>query len=96
MVSLDDLHARIPLAEIASKLGAEEDDVGRAIHTLVPLLLSGLHQTSHVTQHADEIESAANARAAPGLLDAGGGVDRFDEGDGNQAVATLLARTSIR
>lgn len=88
MPGLDDLFAQIPTADIASKLGADENEVDNTIRTLVPVLLGGLQQNSEDPEHASKIESAAtNAR---GLLDAGGGVDKVDERDGHQAVATLF------
>ncbi|OBH05563.1 MULTISPECIES: DUF937 domain-containing protein [unclassified Mycobacterium] len=81
MAGLDDLYAQIPTSEIASRLGADEDDVDNAVHTLVPLLLGGLQQNSQDPEHASRIESMATSHAAPGLLDVGGG---------QQAVATLF------
>jgi Bacterial protein of unknown function (DUF937) len=75
MASLDDLYAQVPTSEIASKLGADEAEVDNAVHTLVPVLLSGLQQ---------------NAPAARGLLDAGGGLNQVDQSDGHQAIATLF------
>ena len=72
------------------KLGADEGEVDSAIHTLVPVLLSGLQHNSEDPEHASKIESAASTHAARGLLDAGGGVDQVDESDGHQAVATLF------
>jgi hypothetical protein len=90
LAGLDDLYAQIPTSEIASKLGADEGEVDSAIHTLVPVLLSGLHQNSQDPEHADRIESAANSQAARGLLDAGGGLDQVDEGDGHTAIASLF------
>jgi hypothetical protein len=90
MAGLDDLYAQIPTSEIANKLGADEGEVDNAVHTLVPALLSGLQQNSQDPEHADRIESAATSHAARGLLDAGGGLDKVDESDGHQAVATLF------
>lgn len=90
MAGLDDLYAQIPTSEIANKLGADQTQVENAIHTLVPVLLGGLHQNSQDPESASKIESAASDHAASGLLDAGGGVDQVKEGDGHQAVATLF------
>ena len=90
MAGLDDLYAQIPTSDIANKLGADEGEVSSAIHTLVPVLLSGLQHNSEDPEHASKIESAASTHAARGLLDAGGGVDQVDESDGHQAVATLF------
>jgi hypothetical protein len=90
MAGLDDLYAQIPTSEIADKLGADQGEVDNAIHTLVPVLLGGLHENSQDPEHASKIESAATSHAASGLLDAGGGVDQVNEGEGHQAVATLF------
>jgi len=90
MAGLDDLYAQIPTSDIASKLGADQGEVDKAVHTLVPVLLSGLQHTSQDPEHASRIEDAASGHAARGLLDAGGGVDQVDEQDGHQAVATLF------
>ncbi|MCV6964659.1 hypothetical protein BST27_12560 [Mycobacterium intermedium] len=90
MAGLDDLYAQIPTTEIAAKLGADESEVDHAVHTLVPVLLSGLEQSSQDPEHAGKIESAASSQAARGLLDAGGGLDQVDESEGHQAVATLF------
>ena len=90
MAELDDLYAQIPTSDIAAKLDADQGEVEKAVHTLVPVLLSGLQHNSQDPEHASKIESAANGHAARGLLDAGGGVDQVDEEDGHQAVATLF------
>jgi hypothetical protein len=94
MAGLDDLYAQIPTSEIASRLGVDEAEVDKTVHTLVPVLVSGLHQHSQDPEQASRIESAASSQAARGLLDVGGGLDpnlgRVDEGDGHQAIATLF------
>ncbi|WP_205873841.1 DUF937 domain-containing protein [Mycobacterium camsae] len=90
MAGLDDLYAQIPTSDIASKLGADQGEVDKAVHTLVPVLLSGLQHNSQDPEHASKIEDAASGHAARGLLDAGGGVEHVDEEGGHQAVATLF------
>lgn len=90
MAGLDDLYAQIPTSDIASKLGADQGEVDKAVHTLVPVLLSGLQHNSQDPQHASKIEDAASGHAARGLLDADGGVKNVSEEDGHQAVATLF------
>jgi len=90
MAGLDDLYTQIPTSEIATKLGVDEGEVVSAVHTLVPILLSGLHQNAQDPQRAERIESAATSHAASGLLDAGGGVGQVGETDGHQAIATIF------
>lgn len=81
MAGLDDLYAQIPTSEIAAKLGIDETEVDGAVHRLVPVLLTGLHQNAQDPESAGKIQSAATTHAARGLLDAG---------DGQQAVATIF------
>ncbi|OBK19513.1 DUF937 domain-containing protein [Mycobacterium asiaticum] len=93
MADLDDLYQRIPTAELATRLGTDQAEIDKAVHTLVPVLLSGLQQHSEDPEHAGKIESAASGHAARGLLDAGGGgptLDQVDENDGHQTVSTLF------
>jgi hypothetical protein len=86
MADLDDLYAQISASDIAGKIGADEGEVDTAIHTLVPVVLTGLRHNSRDPENASKIESAASTQAARGLLDAG----QVGEGDGHQAVATLF------
>src|SRR5689334_21769626 len=90
MAGLDELFNQIPTAEIARKLGADENDVDGAVKTLVPLLVGGLRQNAQDPGHAAGIESAAGAHAASGLLDGGVSVDQVDEADGAKAVAKIF------
>ena len=53
MAGLDDLFNQIPVADIASKLGADQGEVTQAIKTLVPTLLGSLQENVQ----ADDIDS---------------------------------------
>jgi hypothetical protein len=86
MAGLDDLYSQIPISDIANKLGASQGDVEKAVHTLVPALLTGMQQNAEDPENVSKIESAATSHAARGLLDVGGG----ESGDGHQAVASLF------
>lgn len=91
MAGLDDLYDKIPSAEIASKLGADETEVDNAVHTLVPVLLTGLDQhSSQDPEHADRIGAITASYASRGLLDAGGALDEVDHHGGHRAIATLF------
>ncbi|MGK2853784.1 MAG: DUF937 domain-containing protein [Microbacteriaceae bacterium] len=57
MAGLDDLFAQIPVAGIAAKLGADQDEVNNAIRTLVPALVGGLQ----ANVAADDIDSTDRA-----------------------------------
>ncbi len=91
MAGLDDLFNQIPVADIASKLGADPSEVNQAIHTLVPTLLGTLHENVH----ADDIDSTHLEKAVvdegeSDLLDGGVNVDQLDESQGNNLVASLF------
>ena len=90
MAGLDELFNEIPTQDIAKKLGADEGEVNSAVQTLVPLLVGGLQQNAQDPAHASNIESAAGAHAASGLLDGGVSVDQVDENDGSKAIAKIF------
>ncbi len=93
MADLEDLFAQIPTADIASQLGVGESTVDSAVQQLVPVLVGGLRQNAQDPDHASAIESAADDHAARGLLDSGGGIDRVNHADGQQAIARIFGST---
>ena len=91
MAGLDDLINQIPVADIASKLGADQSEVSQAIQTLVPTLLGTLHENVQAEDiDSAELESAVVAEGGSDLLDGGVNVDQIDEGQGNQLIASLF------
>jgi hypothetical protein len=91
MSDLDDLISQIPVADIASKLGANEGEVNNAIRTLVPALVGGVQQNV-VTKDIDSrgLESAVTQQGASGLLDGGVSVDQVDAKQGDQFVSKIF------
>ncbi|MUL83584.1 MULTISPECIES: DUF937 domain-containing protein [unclassified Mycolicibacterium] len=91
MAGLDDLFAQIPVADIASKLGADEGEVNAAIKTLVPALVGGVAENVHADNiDSSDLESAVSAQGASGLLDGGVAVDQVDAHEGNQIVSKIF------
>ncbi|HOB49821.1 MAG TPA: DUF937 domain-containing protein [Mycobacterium sp.] len=91
MAGLDDLINQIPVADIASKLGADQGEVSQAIATLVPTLLGSLQENVQAEDiDSSNLESAVVAEGESDLLDGGVNVDQVDEGQGNQLVASLF------
>ncbi|MCB0924588.1 MAG: DUF937 domain-containing protein [Mycobacterium sp.] len=91
MAGLDDLINQIPVADIASKLGADQGEVSQAIATLVPTLLGSLQENVQADDiDSSKLESAVVAEGRSDLLDGGVNVDQIDEGQGNQLVASLF------
>jgi hypothetical protein len=91
MAGLDDLMSQIPVADIASKLGAPEGEVNQAIQTLVPTLLGGIqHNVASADIDSSTLESAIATEGVSGLLDGGVNVDQVDTGAGEQLVARIF------
>src|SRR3546814_17532480 len=91
MASLDELFAKIPVQDIAAKLGADQGEVNNAIRTLVPALVGGL-QANVAADDIDstDLEAAVGSQAASGLLDGGVQVAAVAAGEGEQLVANLF------
>ena len=91
MAGLDELFAQIPVADIASKLGADQGEVNSAIQTLVPALVGGLAENVHSDKiDSSTLESAVAEQGASDLLDGGVNVDQVDTKQGDNLVATLF------
>ncbi len=91
MAGLDDLYSQIPVADIASRLGAPEGEVNQAIRTLVPTLVGSIqHNVASDDIDSSTLESAIASQAGSGLLDGGVNVDQVDTGAGEQFVARIF------
>jgi hypothetical protein len=91
MAGLDDLINQIPVADIASKLGADQGEVSQAIATLVPTLLGSLQENVQADDiDSTQLESVVVAEGESDLLTGGVNVDQLDESQGNQMVASLF------
>ncbi len=91
MAGLDELFAQIPVADIASKIGADQGEVNNAIKTLVPALVGGLAENVQSNEiDSSKLESAVAEQGASGLLDGGVNVDQVDEKQGDNLVASLF------
>jgi hypothetical protein len=91
MAGLDELFAQIPVQDIASKIGADQDEVNNAIKTLVPALVGGLAQNVQSNDiDSSKLESAVEQQGASGLLDGGVNVEQVDEKEGDNLVAHVF------
>lgn len=91
MAGLDELFAQIPVADIASKIGADQGEVNSAIKALVPALVGGLAENVQSSEiDSSKLESAVAEQGASGLLDGGVNVDDVDEKQGDNLVASLF------
>jgi hypothetical protein len=91
MAGLDELFAQIPVADIASKIGADQGEVSNAIKTLVPALVGGLAQNVQSNDiDSSDLESAVAKQGKSDLLDGGVNVDQVDTKEGDNLVASLF------
>jgi hypothetical protein len=91
MAGLDDLFNQIPVADIASKLGADQSEVTQAIQTLVPTLLGTLQENVQADDiDSVQLEKTVIAEGQTDLLEGGVNVDQLDENQGNQMIASLF------
>jgi hypothetical protein len=91
MAGLDELFAQIPVADIASKIGADQGEVNNAIKTLVPALVGGLAENVQSNQiDSSKLESVVAEKGNSGLLDGGVNVDQVDEKEGDELVAHMF------
>ena len=88
MAGLDDLISQIPIADIASKLGADQGEVASAVQQLVPALVGGLQVNVQDDKiDSSKLEEAVSSHAVSGLLDGGVNVNDVDENEGDQIVS---------
>lgn len=91
MAGLEDLYNQIPVADIASKLGADQGEVSQAIQTLVPTLLGSIqHNVVSDDIDSSKLESTVAEAATSGLLDGSVNVDQVDTGQGEAIVSRIF------
>ncbi|BBZ76712.1 hypothetical protein MANY_20490 [Mycolicibacterium anyangense] len=91
MAGLEDLYNQIPVADIASKLGADQGEVSQAIQTLVPTLLGSIqHNVVSNDIDSSKLESTIAETAHSDLLDGGVNVDQVDTGQGEAIVSRIF------
>ena len=91
MAGLDDLFNQIPVADIASKLGADQGEVTQAIQTLVPTLLGTLQENVQADDiDSIQLEKTVIAEGEGDVLTGGVDVETLDIGAGNQMIASLF------
>jgi hypothetical protein len=91
VAGLDELYAQIPIQDIAKRLGAPEDEVNDAVHTLVPALVGGVqHNCATDDIDSTSLENDVTTHGASGLLDGGVNVDQVDQRAGDTIVAKIF------
>ncbi|ORI19151.1 hypothetical protein BJD99_20100 [Rhodococcus sp. 1163] len=90
MASLDELLAQIPIGQIASKLGVDEETAKSAVTRALPTLVGGLEANAQDPAGAASLENALQQHRSSGLLDGGVDIDQVDETDGAKIVSNVF------
>ncbi|WP_338888023.1 DUF937 domain-containing protein [Rhodococcus sovatensis] len=90
MASLDELLAQIPIGQIASKLGVDEETARSAVTRALPTLVGGLEANAQDPAGAASLENALQQHSSSSLLDGGIDIDQVDEADGEKIVSNVF------
>jgi hypothetical protein len=89
MPSLDDLLERIPIADIAARLGVDEATAAAAVEQSLPALVSGLEANAQDPGGAASLEEAVSQHS-PGLVEGTVDLDAVDPADGERIVGHIF------
>ena len=89
MSAVDEILQQIPLGQLASRLGTDEQTAGAAASQAIPALLSGLHANAQDPAGAASLEGALG-RHSPGLVEGGVDLDQVDPDDGQKIVGNIF------
>jgi hypothetical protein len=90
MDGLDELARRLPIGDIAKKLGVSEAEAKDAVDEALPALVSGLAANSSTPQGEKSLEKALQKHSDSSLLDGGVNVDDVDTQDGEKIVSNIF------
>jgi hypothetical protein len=88
MPALDELFDKIPVGDIAKRLGVEEDVARAAVHKAVPGLVSGIKANADDPKGAESLQKALGAHRDRPV--ARRSVDEIDTDDGDKIVANVF------
>jgi hypothetical protein len=89
MSAVDEIMQQIPLGQLASQLGTDEQTAGAAVQQALPALLGGLHANAQDPAGAASLEGALGQHSA-GLIDGGVNLDQVDPGEGRKIVGNIF------
>jgi hypothetical protein len=87
MPALDDLFDNIPVADIAKRLGVEEDVARAAVHKAVPGLVSGIKANADDPKGAQSLQKALGKHRDRPVRRS---VDEIDTDDGDKIVSNVF------
>jgi hypothetical protein len=87
--AVDEIMQQLPLGQLASQLGTDEQTAGAAAQQAIPALLSGLHANAQDPAGAASLEGALSNHSA-GLIDGGVDLNQVDPDDGQKIVGNIF------
>ena len=96
MPGIQDFIGQIPLEQLASKLGTDQQTALATVQTALPSLLAGMQANASSTEGAEALRSAI-AQHDDALLEGGVDLDQVDEQDGEKIVNHVMGdnRTAL-
>jgi hypothetical protein len=89
MSAVDEIMQQIPLGQLASQLGTDEQTAGAAAQQALPALLGGLQANAQDPAGAASLEGALSNHSA-NLIDGGVDLSQVDAGDGQKIVSNIF------
>lgn len=89
MSAVDEIMQQIPLSQLASQLGTDEQTAGAAMQQAIPALLGGLQANAQDPAGAASLEGALSDHSA-GLIDGGVDLAEVDPADGQKIVGNIF------
>lgn len=89
MSAVDEIMQQIPLGQLASQLGTDEQTAGAAVQQAIPALLGGLQANAQDPAGAASLEGALGNHSA-NLIDGGVDLSQVDAGDGQKIVSNIF------
>ena len=89
MSAVDEIMQQIPLGQLASQLGTDEQTAGAAAQQALPALLGGLQANAQDPAGAASLEGALSNHSAS-LIDGGVDLSQVDAGDGRKIVSNIF------
>ncbi len=93
MSAIDEIMSQIPLSQLASQLGTDEQTAGAAAQQAIPALLGGLQANAQHPDGAASLEGALGNHSAS-LIDGGVDLDQVDANDGQKIVSNIFGGQS--
>lgn len=89
MSAIDEIMSQIPLSQLASQLGTDEQTAGAAVQQAIPALLGGMHANAQDPAGAASLEGALGNHSA-GLIDGGVDLNQVDPNEGDKIVQNIF------